>query len=48
MNVVYVAAKRQRGSLKNRPMNVEEHLASLERQGLAQTVSSLRKYAELI
>jgi hypothetical protein len=29
-------------------MNVEEYLASLERQGLAQTVSSLREYAELI
>jgi hypothetical protein len=47
-NVVCAAAKKQRGSLKNPPMNVEEYLASLERQGLAQTVSSLREYAELI
>ena len=47
-NVVCTAAKRHRGSLKNPPMNVEEYLASLERQGLAQTVSSLREYAELI
>ena len=48
LNVVCAAAKRHRGSLKNPPMNVEEYLASLERQGLAQTVSSLREYAELI
>jgi len=47
-NVVCAAAKKQRGSLKNPPMNVEEYLASLERQGLAQTVSSLREFAELI
>lgn len=47
-NVVCAAAKRHRSSLKNPPMNVEEYLASLERQGLAQTVSSLRQYAELI
>jgi len=46
--VVCAAAKKQRGSLKNPPMNVEEYLASLERQGLAQTVSSLREFAELI
>ena len=30
-NVVCAAAKKQRGSLKNPPMNVEEYLASLER-----------------
>ena len=47
-NVVCAAAKRQRGSLKYPPLNVEEYLASLERQGLPQTVSSLRVYAELI
>ena len=47
-NVVCAAAKRHRGRLKNPPMNVEEYLTSLERRGLAQTVSSLREYAELI
>lgn len=47
-NVVCAATKKQRGSLKNPTMNVEEYLASLERQGLAQTVSSLREYAEFI
>jgi hypothetical protein len=47
-SVVCAAAKRQRQSLKNPPMSVEEYLASLERQGLAQTVSSLREYSELI
>ena len=47
-NVVCAAAKRHRGSLKNPAMNVEEYLASLERQGLAQTVAGLREYAELI
>lgn len=47
-NVVCSAAKKQRNSLKNPPMNVEEYLASLERQGLAQTVSALREFSELI
>jgi len=47
-NVVCAAAKRQRQSLKKPPMSVDEYLASLERQGLAQTVSRLREYAELI
>jgi hypothetical protein len=42
------AAQRQRESLKNPPMTVEQYLASLERQGLAQTVAALRKFAELI
>lgn len=42
------AAKHQRESLKNPPMSVDEYLASLERQGLAQTVSALRQFAELI
>jgi hypothetical protein len=46
--VVCSAARRQRQSLKRPPMDVERYLASLERQGLAQTVSSLRKFAELI
>jgi len=47
-NVVCAAAKRQRQSLKNPPKTVEEYLESLERLGLAQTVSSLRQFAELI
>ena len=47
-NLVCAAAKKQRSSLKNPPMSVEEYLASLERQGLPQTVSSLREFAELI
>ena len=47
-NIVCAAAKRQRQSLKNPPKSVTEFLESLERQGLAQTVSSLRRFAELI
>jgi hypothetical protein len=47
-NVVCAAAKRQRESLKNPPMTVAEYLESLERQGLPQTVSGLRQFAELI
>lgn len=47
-NVVCAAAKRQRCSLKNPPFGVEAYLASLERQGLVQTVSNLREFAELL
>jgi hypothetical protein len=47
-NVVCAAAKMQRTRLKNPPRTVEEYLQSLERQGLAQTVSVLRKFAALI
>jgi hypothetical protein len=47
-NLVCAAAKRQRESLKNPPLTVEQYLESLERQGLAQTVASLRQFAELI
>lgn len=46
--VVCGAAKRQRESLKNPPLTVDEYLASLERQGLPQTVVALRRFAELI
>ena len=46
--VVCAAAKRQRQNLKNPPKTVEEYLAALERQGLAQTVAGLRPFAELI
>ena len=42
------AAKTQRASLKNPPMTTDEFLASLERQGLAQTVAQMRKFANLI
>jgi hypothetical protein len=38
----------RRVGLKNPPKTVEEYLESLERQGLAQTVSVLRQFAELI
>ena len=41
------AAKKQRESLKP-PMTVEQYLASLQRQGLAQTVVALRQFADLI
>lgn len=47
-HVVCAAAKKHRSSLKNPPMNVPEYLASLERQGLPQTVSILREFSELI
>ncbi len=47
-NIVCAAAKTHRVSLKKPPMTVEQYLAALERQGLAQTVSVLRKFAELI
>lgn len=47
-NIVCIAAKRQRESLKNPPKSVAEYLESLERQGLPQTVFGLRQFAELI
>ncbi len=47
-SLVCSAARKQRSSLKNPPMTVEEYFASLERQGLPQTVASLREFAELI
>lgn len=47
-NIICAAVKRHRASLKNPPKDVEEYLATLEAQGLTQTVSSLRKFAELI
>lgn len=45
---VCAAAKRQRESLKNPPKTVDEFLAVLERHGLAETVSELRRNAQLI
>ncbi len=47
-NIVCAAAKRHRESLKNPARCVSEYLESLERQGLPQTMSALRQYAELI
>ena len=47
-NIVCAAAKRHRASLRNPPKDVDEYLATLEAQGLAQTVSTLRRFAELI
>lgn len=46
--LVCAAAKRHRESLMNPPKSVEEYLAALERQGLPQTVASLRVFAALI
>jgi predicted nucleic acid-binding protein len=42
------AARAQRESLRNPPKTVGEYLASLERQGLAQTVTRLRGFANLL
>ena len=47
-NIVCAAAKTHRASLKKPPMTVDEYLAALERQSLAQTVSVLRRFADLI
>jgi hypothetical protein len=47
-NVVCAAVMRHRTSLKNPPRDVKEYLATLEAQGLTQTVSSLREFARLI
>jgi hypothetical protein len=48
VNIVCAAAKRHRASLRNPSKDVEAYLATLEAQGLAQTVAALRKFAELI
>jgi hypothetical protein len=45
--VVCAAAKWHRESLRNPPKAVEEYLAALERQGLAQTLSVLRQFAAM-
>ncbi len=39
------AAHNQRSSLKNPPMDASQYLATLERQGLVQTVSALREFS---
>lgn len=45
---VYSTVKEQRARLKDPPKTVEEFLATLEKQSLAQTVAHLRKAIELI
>lgn len=47
-NIVCAAAKRHRASLRNPPKSIEEYLSTLEAQELTQTVSRLRKFADLI
>jgi predicted nucleic acid-binding protein len=48
VHVVCGAVKRHRASLRNPPKEVDDYLATLEAQGLAQTVATLRKFADLI
>ncbi len=45
---VCAAVKRHRQGLKNPPKSVDEYLATLERQGLPETVIQLREFAELL
>ncbi len=47
-DTVCAAAKRQREALKTPPKTVEEHLATLARHSLPQTVLRLQALAELI
>lgn len=47
-NVVCAAVQRHRMSLRNPPKDVAEYLATLETQGLVQTVNRLRHYVELL
>ncbi len=47
-SLVCSAARQQRQSLKNPPLSVDEYLVSLERQGLRQTVASLREHAKIL
>jgi hypothetical protein len=46
--VVCTAAKIVRGRLHKPPVTAEEYLATLEKQGLAETVALLRDYAALL
>lgn len=45
---VCAAVKRQREGLRNPPKTAEELLATLESQGLVQTITRLRPFAELL
>jgi predicted nucleic acid-binding protein len=47
-HAVCTAAKNQRASLKKPAMTADEYLECLERQGLVQTASELRKFASLL
>jgi hypothetical protein len=47
-SVICEAVKRQRMSLKNPPLSVDELLLAYERQGLSQTVAELRLYDGLL
>ena len=42
------AVKRQREGLRNPPKSADELLATFENQGLVQTVTRLRRFAELL
>jgi len=44
IDVVLTTIRRQREHLKNPPKTVDEHLATLEQQGLSKTVTILRKH----
>lgn len=46
--LVCQAAKRQRESLKNPPLTADAYLASLERQGISNTVAALRQHGDQI
>jgi predicted nucleic acid-binding protein len=46
--MVCAAVKRQRESLRNPPKTALEHLATLESQGLTQSVSRLREFIDLL
>ena len=46
--VICAAVKRQREGRRNPPKTVEELLATLESQGLPQTVARLRQFADLL
>ncbi len=47
-SIVCVAAQRHRASLKTPLKSADEYLATLESQGLLQTVARLRQFAEMI
>lgn len=46
--VVCAAVKRQREGLQNPPKTAEELLATLESQGLTQSVARLRQFIDLL
>ncbi len=46
--MVCMAARRHRASLKNPPKNIEQYLATLEKQALSKTVKKFTEYLELL